>query len=100
LDGSSTGVTVSGQVTDSEIDVSVDASVLTAAHDFALDVMAGNVVSNSTDLHAVGVLDFTLGVQGSPPVCVPTATFPQGPEGVAIDDSLHIAFVTNYACNS
>src|SRR5208282_5559684 len=40
-----------------------------------------------------GVLDMT-------PVCAPTATFPQGPEGVAIDDSLHIAFVTNYACNS
>jgi len=100
LDGTSTGVTISGQPTDSEIDVSIDASVLTVAHDYALDVVAGSVVSNSIDLHAVGVLDFTLGVQGSPPICVPTATFPQGPEGVAIDESLHIAFVTNYACNS
>jgi DNA-binding beta-propeller fold protein YncE len=104
LDGSSTGVTVLGQPTDSEIDVNVDASVLTAAHDFALDVQAplatGTVTSNAMDLYAVAVLDFTLGVQGSPPICVPTATFPQGPEGVAIDDSLHIAFVTNYACNS
>ena len=93
LDGSSTGVAVLGQATDSEVDVSVDASVLTVAHDFALDVVAGGVVSNSTDLHAVGVLDLT-------PVCAPTASFPQGPEGVAIDDSMHLAFVTNYACNS
>ncbi len=93
LDGSSTGVTVLGQPTDSEVDVSVDASVLTVAHDYALDVVAGSVVSNSIDLHAVGVLNMT-------PVCAPTASFPQGPEGVAIDDSLHVAFVTNYACNS
>src|SRR5208283_2181693 len=87
-------------VSPSEVDVNIPASMLTVAHDFALDVAVGGVASNSIDLHAVGVLDFTLGVQGSPPICVPTATFPQGPEGVAIDDSLHIAFVTNYACNS
>jgi DNA-binding beta-propeller fold protein YncE len=93
MDSSSTGVTLVGQPTDSEIDISIDASVLTVAHDYALDVVTGSVVSNSIDLHAVGVLDMT-------PVCAPTQTFPQGPEGVAIDDSLHIAFVTNYACNS
>jgi DNA-binding beta-propeller fold protein YncE len=97
LDGSSTGVTIvqdaTHVLTDSQINVSIDASVFTVAHDFALDVMAGGVVSNSIDLHAVGVLDLT-------PVCAPTASFPQGPEGVAIDDSLHIAFVTNYACNN
>ena len=97
LDGSSTGVTIvqdaTHVLTDSQINVSIDASVFTVAHDFALDVVAGNVVSNSIDLYAVGVLNLT-------PVCAPTATFPQGPEGVAIDDSLHIAFVTNYACNS
>ncbi len=87
-------------VSPSEVDVNIPASMLMVAHDFALDVVVGGVASNSIDLHAVGVLDFTLGVQGSPPICVPTATFPQGPEGVAIDDSLHIAFVTNYACNS
>jgi len=97
LDGNSTGVTVLSGATDSEVDVTVDASVLTVAHDYALDVqvlVAGSpVVSNALDLHAVGVLDMT-------PVCTPTATFPQGPEAVAIDDSLHVAFVTNYACNS
>src|SRR5258708_39685886 len=26
--------------------------------------------------------------------------FPQGPEGVAIDEPRKVAFVTNYACNS
>ncbi len=87
-------------VSDGEVDVNIPASMLTVAHDFALDVVVAGVASNSIDLLAVGVLDFTLGVQGSPPICAPTATFPQGPEGVAIDDSLHIAFVTNYACNS
>ncbi len=80
-------------VSPSEVDVNIPASLLTVAHDFALDVLVGGVASNSIDLHAVGVLDLT-------PVCAPTATFPQGPEGVDIDDSLHIAFVTNYACNS
>jgi hypothetical protein len=93
LDGNSTGVTVLAGTTDSEVDVTIDASVLTVAHDYALDVVAGGVASNSLDLQAVGVLDMT-------PVCTPTATLPQGPEGVAIDDSLHVAFVTNYACNS
>lgn len=102
LDGSAAGVTIVQDSThvlsDSEINISVDASRLTVAHDYALDVdvnAGGDVrmVSNSIDLHAVGVLDLT-------PVCAPTQTFPQGPEGVAIDDSLHIAFVTNYACNS
>jgi len=97
LDGSSTGVTVLAGATDNEVDVTVDASLLTVAHDYALDVQVlvanSPVVSNSLDLHAVGVLDMS-------PVCAPTVTFPQGPEGVAIDDSLHVAFVTNYACNS
>ena len=96
LDGSSTGVTILS-ATDGEIDFTINGSVLTVAHDYALDVQvtyAGNViVSNAFDLYAVGVLDMT-------PVCTPTASFPQGPEGVAIDDNLHIAFVTNYACNS
>jgi hypothetical protein len=32
--------------------------------------------------------------------CKPTSAFPQGPEGVAIDEPRRIALVTNYACNS
>lgn len=82
-----------GWVSDSEVDVSVPASMLTVAHDFALDVQAGGVVSNSLDLFAVGILDLT-------PTCQPTATNPQGPEGIAIDDVKHVAYITNYACNS
>ncbi len=92
LDGSSNGVTIL-TATNGEVDFTVNASVLTVAHDYALDVVAGGVTSNSMDLYAVGVLDMT-------PVCATTSSFPQGPEGVAIDDTLHIAFVTNYACNS
>jgi DNA-binding beta-propeller fold protein YncE len=81
-------------VSDSEVDVSIPASMLTVAHDFALDVvLPSGVVSNAIDLYAVGILDLT-------PVCTPTTGFPQGPEGVAIDESRKVAFVTNYACNS
>jgi DNA-binding beta-propeller fold protein YncE len=80
-------------VSDSEVDVTIPASMLTVAHDYALDVVAGGVVSNSTDLHAVGVLNLSA-------TCAPTQNFPQGPEGVAIDSVRHVAFITNYACNS
>jgi DNA-binding beta-propeller fold protein YncE len=80
-------------VSDSEVDVSIPASMLTVAHDYSLDVLAGGVVSNSTDLYAVGVLDLTA-------VCQPTQSNPQGPEGVAIDSLKHVAYITNFACNS
>jgi DNA-binding beta-propeller fold protein YncE len=80
-------------VSDSEVDVNVPASMLTVAHDYALDVQVGGVASNSIDLHAVGVRDLTA-------VCAPTQNFPQGPEGVAIDTVKHVAYITNYACNS
>ena len=80
-------------VSDSEVDVTIPASLLGVAHDYALDVQAGGVISNSIDLHAVGVRDLS-------GVCAPTQNFPQGPEGVAIDTVRHVAFITNYACNS
>lgn len=80
-------------VSDSEVDVTIPAAMLTVAHDYALDVLVGGVVSNSTDLHAVGVLDLTA-------TCAPTQNFPQGPEAVAIDAVKHVAFITNFACNS
>ena len=81
-------------VSDSEVDVTIPASMLTVAHDYALDVaLPGGLVSNSIDLFAVGILDLT-------PACQPTAAFPQGPEGVSIDETRKVAFVTNYACNS
>lgn len=80
-------------VSDSEVDVNIPTSMLTVAHDYGLDVLAGGVVSNSIDLHAVGVVDLSA-------ICATTQNFPQGPEGVAIDSLRHVAFITNYACNS
>src|SRR6266478_4232730 len=82
------------QVSDSEVDVSIPAAYLFAPHDYALDVVsAGGQISNAVDLHVVKLLDMS-------PACAPTTAFPQGPEGVAIDQPRRIALVTNYACNS
>ena len=84
-------------VTDNEIDVTIPAAFLFAPHDYALDVQTtstgGTSTTNSIDLHVVGILDMTS-------TCKPTSAFPQGPEGVAIDEPRRIALVTNYACNS
>jgi len=82
------------QVSDSEVDVSIPAAYLFAPHDYALDVVsAGGQISNAIDLHVVKLLDMS-------PACAPTTAFPQGPEGVALDQPRRIALVTNYACNS
>ncbi len=82
------------QVSDSEVDVSIPAAYLFAPHDYALDVVSsGGQISNAIDLHVVKLLDMS-------PACAPTTAFPQGPEGVAIDQPRRIALVTNYACNS
>jgi DNA-binding beta-propeller fold protein YncE len=81
-------------VSDSELDVTVPPSLLFAPHDYALDVQTSSGgVTNATNLHVVGLLDMAS-------ACTPTSTFPQGPEGVAIDEARRIALVTNYACNS
>ena len=84
-------------VTDNEIDVTIPAAFLFAPHDYALDVQTSSSGATSTtnaiDLHVVGILDMTS-------ACTPTAAFPQGPEGVAIDEPRRIAIVTNYACSS
>jgi DNA-binding beta-propeller fold protein YncE len=81
-------------VSDGELDVNVPASLLSVPHDFALDVQSGvgGAVSNSIDLHAVGILDLAS-------ACAPTSS-PQGPEGVAIDESRQIALITNFSCNT
>ena len=84
-------------VTDNEIDVTIPAAFLFTPHDYALDVQTtstgGTSTTNAIDLHVVGILDMTS-------TCKPTSAFPQGPEGVAIDEPRRIALVTNYACNS
>src|SRR6516225_5929702 len=89
LAGDPTGVTIT-KATDSEIDVTIDASRLTVAHDFALDVLSGNVNSNTSQLFAVQVTHLAPCGSGTP----------AQPEGVAIDGIRNVAVVTNYGCNS
>ncbi len=89
LDGDPTGVTITSS-TNTELDITIAASRLTRAHDFALDVMTGNGVgSNAVDLYAVSVLSLSS-------LCS-TAVMP---EAVAIDTIANVALVTNYGCNS
>ena len=82
-------------VNDGEVDATIPAAALFAPHDYSVDIQpqAGGIPTNAIDLHVVGLLDMS-------PACKTTSTFPQGPEGVAIDQSRRIALVTNYACNS
>jgi hypothetical protein len=81
-------------VSDSEIDATIPGAALFTPHDFAVDIQAqGGTTTNAIDLHVVGLLDMSS-------TCQPTTQFPQGPEGVAVDGTRHIAMVTNYACNS
>ena len=86
-------------VTDSEIDVTVPAANLASPHVYAVDIVpqAGGSATNEIDLNVVGLLDM-----GSSPAngCIPSTTYPQGPEGVAIDSTRNVALVTNYACNN
>jgi len=89
LDGNPTGVTITS-ATDSEIDVTIAASRLAVPHDYALDVVSGNVNSNTSQLFAVQITHL-------PPCGSGT---PAQPEGVAIDDIRNVAVVTNYGCNS
>jgi hypothetical protein len=89
LDGDPTGVTITNS-TDTELDVTIAASRLTRAHDFALDVVTGaGVNSNTTDLYAVGVIDLTS-------LCSSAVM----PEAVAIDGIDNVGVVSNYGCNS
>jgi hypothetical protein len=88
LDSSSTGITITS-TSDSELDITVPASRLTQAHDFALDVVTGGVNSNTKDLYAVGVLSLST-------LCTSAVM----PEAVAIDGIANIAIVTNYGCNN
>ena len=89
LDGDATGVTITG-ATDSEVDVTIAASRLTVPHDYALDVVSGNVNSNTSQLFAVQVTHLAPCGSGTP----------AQPEGVAIDGIRNVAVVTNYGCNS
>lgn len=84
-------------MTDNEIDITIPAAFLFMPHDYALDVQTSSggltSITNAIDLHVVGILDLAS-------TCKPTSSFPQGPEGVAIDEPRRIALITNYACNT
>lgn len=86
-------------VSDSEVDATIPAALLSAPHDYAVDLQpgSGGLPTNSIGLHVVGLLDMASGGANG---CVPTTSFPQGPEAVAIDQVRHVALVTNFACNS
>jgi hypothetical protein len=89
LDGNSTGITITSS-TDTELDITIAASRLTRAHDFALDVVTGaGVNSNTVDVFAVGVLDLTS-------LCSSAVM----PEAVVIDSIDNVGLVTNYGCNN
>jgi len=90
LDADATGVTVTGVVSDTEVDIAIAASRIGVPHDYALDVTVGGVASNTTDLFVIGVQDLSS-------ACT---TAPAQPEGVAIDSQRSIAVVTNYGCNN
>lgn len=95
LDGDATGITVTPPTvpTDSEIDVTIAASRLTNAHDFALDVVSGSVNSNTNDLYAVEITPLASCGTATPPT-------PAQPEGAAIDDIANVAVVTSFGCNT
>jgi len=82
-------------VTDTEIDITIPAAKLSSPHVYAVDVApaGGGNPTNEVDLNVVGLADMSA-------ACTTTSSFPQGPEGVAIDPTIHVALVTNYACNS
>jgi hypothetical protein len=82
-------------VNDTEVDATIPAPALFTAHDYAVDVQSqsGGDTTNAIDLHVVSLLDMSN-------ACTPTTAHPQGPEGVAVDGTRHVALVTNYACNS
>jgi hypothetical protein len=66
----------------------IPASYLTLPHDFALDVVVGNNISNSTDFYAVGTTDLT-------PICAAAK-----PEAVAIDPVRNVGVVTLNGCTT
>jgi DNA-binding beta-propeller fold protein YncE len=88
LDQDSTGITCT-VVGATEIDATVAASRLTKAHDFALDVVIGNVNSNTEDLYATGVISLKS-------LCSSAVM----PEAVAMDSIANVGVITNYGCNS
>jgi hypothetical protein len=87
LDGNLAGITTT-YVSSGQLIATIPASYLTLPHDFALDVVVGNNISNSTDFYAVGTTDLT-------PICAAAK-----PEGVAIDPVRNVGLVTLNGCTT
>jgi DNA-binding beta-propeller fold protein YncE len=87
LDGNSSGINTT-VVSSGQLTATIPASYLTLPHDFALDVVVGNNISNSTDFYAVGTTDLT-------PICAAAK-----PEAVAIDPVRNVGVVTLNGCTT
>jgi len=87
LDGNSSGI-IATYVNSGEVDAVIPASYLTLPHDFALDVVLGNNISNSTDFFVVGATDLNPTCSGAKP------------EAVAIDEFRNVAVVTLNGCTT
>jgi hypothetical protein len=85
LDGNSSGINTN-VVSSGQLTATIPASYLTLPHDFALDVVVGNNISNSTDFYAVGTTDLTA-------ICAAAK-----PEAVAIDPVRNVGVVTLNGC--
>ncbi|HUN63991.1 MAG TPA: hypothetical protein VMU53_18470 [Candidatus Sulfotelmatobacter sp.] len=89
LDTDSTGVTITSS-SNTELDVTIAASRLAQAHDFALDVVTANGIgSNTQDLYAIGVISLSS-------LCTSAVM----PEAVAMDEIANVAVITSYGCNT
>jgi hypothetical protein len=99
LDQDATGITCTVP-NDGEVDVTIAQSRLTLPHDFALDVVANGVNSNTADLFAVGVKNLAAACNPVPLINSSSLLQGQGPEGVAYDEIRNVAVVTNYSCSS
>ena len=79
-------------VSNHELDVTIPKALLSAPHRFAVDVVTGNVFSNT--------VDFTVLESVNVPACGTVATpIAAAPGGVAIDEQRNLAVVTNTACS-
>jgi hypothetical protein len=87
LDGNAAGISTTF-ISSGQLIATIPASYLTLPHDFALDVVVANNISNSTDFYAVGTTDLT-------PICAAAK-----PEGVAIDPVRNVGVVTLNGCTT
>ncbi len=90
LDGSTSAITTT-LVNSRQIRVQVPASLLSAPHRYAVDVInSSGAVSNASSFSVIQSVDLTTGNSN----CTPQ------PQGVAVDDNSDLAVVTEPGCNN